>query len=179
MQGGEPRAVESRPFRCDRADTVDGGSDSQCASRGTAENVLFAHAVCMLLTHCRLPACLQADIIVMSGGNTLFACDLMERLGVVPLLRHAMERGCVMCGGSAGAICWFDAGHSDSMDPSFYVDTAAATVDGIELPPTASPEAEKEREFLLRNWKYIKVPSMGFLPGLCCPHFDKTQSNGR
>jgi hypothetical protein len=63
----------------------------------------------------------QADVIVMSGGNTLFACDLLARLGVNPLLHRAMRRGCVLCGGSAGAICWFDAGHSDSMDPAYYL----------------------------------------------------------
>ena len=34
------------------------------------------------------------------------------------LLRVASERGAVMVGGSAGAICWFDGGHSDSLDPT-------------------------------------------------------------
>ncbi len=31
-----------------------------------------------------------------------------------------MDSGVVMTGGSFGAICWFDAGHSDSMDPATY-----------------------------------------------------------
>lgn len=31
-----------------------------------------------------------------------------------------MESGAVLTGGSAGAICWFDGGHSDSMDPATY-----------------------------------------------------------
>ena len=34
-----------------------------------------------------------------------------------------MERGCILTGGSAGAICWFHSGHSDSADPDSYVDT--------------------------------------------------------
>ena len=29
-----------------------------------------------------------------------------------------------------------------------------------------------------KPWKYIRVPCLGFFPGLCCPHYDKTQSNG-
>ena len=32
-----------------------------------------------------------------------------------------MERGCVLCGGSAGCICWFDGGHSDSLAPSVII----------------------------------------------------------
>jgi len=31
----------------------------------------------------------------------------------------------VIAGGSAGAICWFDGGHSDSMDPCTYKNTFA------------------------------------------------------
>ena len=29
-----------------------------------------------------------------------------------------------------------------------------------------------------KDWKYIRVPVLGFLPGLMCPHHDKVQSNG-
>ena len=58
----------------------------------------------------------------MSGGNTLYACDRFRKVGLVPILRAAAHRGCVLAGGSAGAICWFDGGHSDSMDPAYYRD---------------------------------------------------------
>jgi dipeptidase E len=58
-----------------------------------------------------------ADIILVSGGNTLYAVDRWHRLGLADLLRDAAHRGTVIAGGSAGAICWFDGGHSDSMDP--------------------------------------------------------------
>ena len=43
---------------------------------------------------------------------------LWRRLGVDHLLRAAYENGIVLSGISAGAICLFDSGHSDSM--SFY-----------------------------------------------------------
>ena len=43
-----------------------------------------------------------------------------NKLGLTELIRAAMERGCVLSGGSAGCICWFDAGHSDSHDPESY-----------------------------------------------------------
>ena len=60
----------------------------------------------------------KADIIAVSGGNTLFAMNKFRQLGVDKMLHEAMNRGCVMSGGSAGAICWFGSGHSDSRDPT-------------------------------------------------------------
>lgn len=62
-----------------------------------------------------------SDVIIISGGNTCYAVQRWTATGLKPLLRGAMDRGVVMAGGSAGAICWFDAGHSDSMDPDTYV----------------------------------------------------------
>ena len=61
-----------------------------------------------------------ADIILVSGGNTLYAVDRWHNLGLADLLRDAAHRGTVLAGGSAGAICWFDGGHSDSMDPTSH-----------------------------------------------------------
>lgn len=108
----------------------------------------------------------RAEVILASGGNTLFAVDRWRRLGVDRLIREAMERGAVLCGGSAGAICWFDGGHSDSMNPSSYKRYMLAS----------DPPALGERE--RSGWEYIRVPGLGILPGLCCPHHDRSQSNG-
>lgn len=63
----------------------------------------------------------NADIIAVSGGNTLFAMKLWRRFGIDTLLKEASNKGVVMCGGSAGAICWFDGGHSDSRDPTTFL----------------------------------------------------------
>ncbi len=112
----------------------------------------------------------RADVIVASGGNTLFAVDRWRQLGVDRLIRQALARGVVLSGGSAGAICWFDGGHSDSMDPASYKQamlTKAAT--GADMPLS---DAERQ------GWNYIRVPGLGLLPGLCCPHHDRVQSNG-
>ena len=59
------------------------------------------------------------------------------------VLREAWQKGVVLSGLSAGSICWFDEGHSDSM--SFY-----------------NP----------KKWKYIKVRGLGFVRGIHCPHYD-------
>lgn len=102
----------------------------------------------------------RADIVLVSGGNTLYAVDRWAAIGLDQSLRRAVEGGLVACGGSAGAICWFDGGHSDSMDPTSY----------LEPLPEGDPRAS--------DWRYIRVDGIGVLPGLLCPHFDRTQSNG-
>ena len=86
---------------------------------------------------------LSADIIYVGGGNTLKMMNLWRRLGVDKLLKSTYSNGTVLCGISAGAICWFEHGHSDSM--SFY-----------------HPH----------GWNYIRVKGIGLIKGLSCPHFN-------
>lgn len=118
-------------------------------------------------SHEAMQACFdRADVIIASGGNTLFAVDRWIRLGVDHFMRQALQRGAVLSGGSAGAICWFDGGHSDSMDPDTYKRSMLAH----QAPPL--------RDAARAEWHYIRVPGLGLLPGLCCPHHDRTQSNG-
>jgi dipeptidase E len=103
----------------------------------------------------------EADIVLVSGGNTLFAVDRWKNIGLGALLETSMNQGSVLCGGSAGAICWFDGGHSDSMDPDSY-----------------QPKYREEHLTQESSWEYVRVGCLGFLPGLACPHYDKVQSNG-
>jgi dipeptidase E len=86
---------------------------------------------------------LGADIIYVGGGNTLKMMKKWRLLGVDKLLKQAWKNGTVLCGISAGSICWFESGHSDSM--SFY-----------------NP----------KKWEYINVHGLGFLRGVHCPHFN-------
>lgn len=84
----------------------------------------------------------ESDVIYVGGGNTLKMVRRWRHLGVDRLLKKAHERGAVLCGASAGAICWFDHGHSDSMR-SYHPD----------------------------NWKYIAVGGLGYVEGIICPHY--------
>lgn len=86
-----------------------------------------------------------AHLVYVGGGNTLYMMRVWRRLGVDRLLKTAYEKGTVLAGVSAGAICWFDSGHSDSM--SFY-----------------HPE----------HWKYINVRGLGLLRGVLCPHYNSS-----
>jgi dipeptidase E len=56
----------------------------------------------------------SADAIYVTGGNTYRMIATWKRYGVDELLKQAYNRGTVMAGHSAGAICWFAYGNSDS-----------------------------------------------------------------
>lgn len=61
---------------------------------------------------------LEQDVIHVGGGNTANMLDIWRRHGVNKILKKAWEQGTVMCGGSAGAICWFEGGITDSFGSS-------------------------------------------------------------
>ena len=115
----------------------------------------------------------KSDIILVSGGNTLYAVDRWNYLGLNEMLIEASNKGKVLCGGSAGAICWFDSGHSDSDDPETY--RTFMLNDGE---PTKSQSIDEVNNDAKASWDYIRVEGLGILPGLICPHYDRTQSNG-
>lgn len=58
-----------------------------------------------------------SDIIYVGGGNTRLMLAIWKVYGVDQLLRAAWERGTILCGLSAGAICWFEEGVTDSDGP--------------------------------------------------------------
>ncbi len=89
---------------------------------------------------------MSADIIYVGGGNTLMMMRVWRRLGVDRLLRQAYQKGIVLAGVSAGSLCWFRSGHSDSM--SFYTTTKK------------------------KKWKYIDVRGLGLINATHCPHYD-------
>ncbi len=85
----------------------------------------------------------QSDIIYVGGGNTLRMMKLWRQLGVDTYLDRARKRGAILCGLSAGAICWFRQGNSDS------------------------------RKFKDENNKtLIKVTGLNYADLLMCPHYD-------
>ena len=91
----------------------------------------------------------NADIIYVGGGNTQYMMKVWEEYGVDKALMRAYQSGKVLSGLSAGSICWFIAGHSDS-----------EFIENIEKP------------------KPIWVKGLGILPYLHCPHYDEPDRVG-
>jgi dipeptidase E len=57
---------------------------------------------------------LEKDIIYVGGGNTKSLLALWKEWGLDSILRKAWEQGTILAGVSAGSICWFDEGLTDS-----------------------------------------------------------------
>lgn len=55
------------------------------------------------------------DVVHVGGGNTRSMLAVWKHWGFDAVVREAWERGIVLCGSSAGSICWFEEGLTDSV----------------------------------------------------------------
>ena len=83
---------------------------------------------------------LSQDSICVSGGNTANMLAIWRVHGIDELLREAWEQGIVLWGASAGMICWWEHGVTDSFGPNL----AALDCLGF-LPGSACPHYDGER----------------------------------
>jgi dipeptidase E len=101
---------------------------------------------------------LSQDAICASGGNTANMLAIWRVHGIDELLREAWEQGIVLFGGSAGMICWFEYGVTDSFGPQ---------LEGMEclgfLPGSACPHYEDEER---RRPRYRDLVETGFPGGV-------------
>ena len=64
---------------------------------------------------------LAQDVIYVGGGNTKSLLALWQAWELPAILRRALAQGTVLCGISAGAICWFDDCVTDSVAPELGI----------------------------------------------------------
>jgi len=83
------------------------------------------------------------DIIYVGGGNTKSMLAVWKEWNLYEILQNAYEKGIVMSGVSAGAICWFDKGITDSYAEELTIIDCLGIVGGIACPHF---DEEKERE---------------------------------
>lgn len=122
----------------------------------------------------------KADMIYAGGGDTVFMIEQWKKTGLLPLIREAYERGVVICGLSAGAICWFSDMYTDSVSAAA---TAAASESSAAADMTAVSDmvsaaglagtaaavsvgtASENAE------KYSMFPGLGWIKGKISPHY--------
>ncbi len=85
-----------------------------------------------------------ADIIYVGGGNTKKMIEIWKEYGVDLALQQAYLKGTILSGLSAGSICWFESGSSDS-----------ECIEG-------SDESH-----------YIRLKGLNLIDALHCPHLDE------
>ncbi|MBQ4269168.1 MAG: peptidase E [Clostridia bacterium] len=57
----------------------------------------------------------KADILYIGGGDTVFMIDHWKQSGLFDFIKDAYDRGVIIAGLSAGAICWFSDIYTDSL----------------------------------------------------------------
>jgi peptidase E len=99
------------------------------------------------------------DVIIVSGGNTANLLAIWRLHGVDRALRAAYDAGTVMTGWSAGALCWFEGGTTDSFTPEL-----SGLRDGLGfLPGSVSPHYDSEER---RAAVYAREIANGLVPGI-------------
>nr|MBO4517365.1 peptidase E [Clostridia bacterium] len=88
-----------------------------------------------------------ADCIYVGGGDTVFMLDLWKKKGVDKLLIDAYNQGKILCGLSAGAICWFS---------DMYTDFEIMRGNSVE---------------------YSLHKGLGLIEGLITPHFNEREKD--
>ncbi len=115
---------------------------------------------------------LAQDVVYVGGGNTVNMLAIWRAHGIDAILRESWEAGVVMAGMSAGALCWFEGGITDSY----------GSVDGLAdglglLPGSMCPHFDGEPG---RRPVYRRLVAEGVLPpGIaaddnCALHFQGT-----
>jgi dipeptidase E len=101
---------------------------------------------------------LGQDAIFVAGGSLANLLAVWRLHGLDAILREAWERGIVLAGSSAGSLCWFEAGVTDSF---------RAELDPIEclgfLPGSNCPHYDSQEQ---RRPVYRRLVADGFPPGL-------------
>jgi peptidase E len=97
------------------------------------------------------------DLLFVGGGNTAHLLALWRLHGLDRLLRDAWMRGAVLAGISAGMICWFQAGLTDSFGGLEPLNDGLGLIAG-----SACPHYDGESE---RRGRYHEIIMAGFPAG--------------
>ena len=104
---------------------------------------------------------LSMDGIVCSGGNTLNQQAIWKAQGIDVVLKAAWDKGIVLGGASAGSLCWFEEGTTDSRPKALSIVKCLGF-----LPGSHSPHYDGEPG---RRPLYQKLISAGTMkPGYAC-----------
>lgn len=123
----------------------------------------------------------KTDMIYAGGGDTVFMIEQWKKTGLLPLIREAYERGVVICGLSAGAICWFSDMYTDSATAAATAAAASessaaadmtAVSDMVSAAGLAGTVAAVSAAAASENAeKYSMFPGLGWIKGKISPHY--------
>lgn len=99
----------------------------------------------------------KADFIYVGGGDTVFMLRKWAEAGLDKLILKAYESGTVLCGLSAGAICWFKNMYTDSdlvnKDGGYVFYDGLGVLDGICAPHFDDRVLDFNEAFIKEGYK--------------------------
>ena len=108
------------------------------------------------------------DIIFVGGGNTKSMLAVWKDWGLDNILKNAYENGTIMSGVSAGAICWFEKGITDSWKDHQSILPCLSFVKGVCCPHyDEEPERIPYVKEILQEKKINKCIA---IEGFCALH---------
>ena len=111
---------------------------------------------------------LEQDVIYVGGGSTANMLAVWRVHGVDGVMAEAWESGIVLTGASAGAICWFEDGVTDSFRPGARPAGRRPRVPARQLLPALGlrgaakagvPQAGGQRPNDARAWRPTTSPA--------------------
>ena len=116
-----------------------------------------------------LKSLIQAqDVIFVGGGNTKSMLAVWKDWQLDEILREAYEAGVIMCGVSAGAICWFDRGVTDSWSKELKIMDCLGFVKGACCPHY--DEEPVRKPFVSKSLSNNDMDSCYSVDGGCALH---------
>ena len=96
---------------------------------------------------------INKDIIYIGGGNTFFMLNIWKKNKLESIFKNAYEKGIILSGVSAGAVCWFDWILSDSAGPGFNPLRGINLISGSCTPHSSNFERINQFESDIKNNK--------------------------
>lgn len=89
----------------------------------------------------------EQDVFYVGGGNTANLLAIWRTHGLDTLLQRAWRRGAVLSGISAGMLCWFEGGLTDSFGDLQLLEDGLGMIKGTAC-PHYDGEAERRAAYL-------------------------------
>jgi peptidase E len=96
---------------------------------------------------------MSKDLVYIGGGNTVFMLEIWRKNKLEHIFKEAYEKGIILSGISAGAVCWFDWILSDAVGPGFNPLRGINLISGSCTPHSSNIERINQFESDIKNNK--------------------------
>ena len=96
---------------------------------------------------------MSKDLVYIGGGNTVFMLEIWRKNKLENIFKDAYEKGIILSGISAGAVCWFDWILSDSVGPGFNPLRGINLISGSCTPHSSNIKRINQFESDIKNNK--------------------------